>query len=72
MVSWGFRMPVYVYRCAECGRYLEMELPISDCKKVPSCDRCGSDMRRVFTPPFIRFVGPGFHVNDYSKGGDRG
>lgn len=59
-------MAVYVYRCKVCGEVLEVDRPISEYNAPPPrCSRCGSETVRVFTAPFIRFVGPGFHVNDY-------
>lgn len=60
-------MAVYVYRCKQCGTVIEVERPISEYNSAsPKCDSCGSETVRVFTPPVIRFVGPGFHVNDYA------
>jgi predicted nucleic acid-binding Zn ribbon protein len=35
------------------------------------CAGCGRDAHRVYSPPTIRFIGPGFHNTDYRKGKKR-
>ncbi len=60
-------MPTYVYRCKRCGRIIEMERPFTESNAPPPKCECGSETARVFTPPLIQFIGPGFHVNDYKK-----
>jgi putative FmdB family regulatory protein len=62
------QLPVYVYRCRSCKRILEVDRPFSQYNDPPPrCPECGGETVRVFTTPFIQFVGPGFHVNDYRK-----
>jgi len=63
----------YVYRCPNCNKVAEIYRPISEYNAPPpKCHECQVEMVRVFSPPFIQFVGPGFHVNDYpSKSGGR-
>lgn len=50
-------MPVYEYRCKECGETFEKK----DNRGVKCCDK---PARRLysFSP---KFKGSGFHVNDY-------
>jgi predicted nucleic acid-binding Zn ribbon protein len=33
----------------------------------PKCERCGRDVRRVFSPVGIIFKGSGWHITDYRK-----
>ena len=35
-------MPLYEYRCAECGHEFEMMLRFSEANKIPTCPRCES------------------------------
>jgi putative FmdB family regulatory protein len=59
---------VYVFRCKKCDTVEEVALKPSEVSKhAPNCPNCNEPMQRVFTLPGIRFVGPGFHVNDYPK-----
>lgn len=64
-------MPIYEYRCTHCDHQFEVTHGVGS--KVEHCERCGSPVRRVFSPVGIIFKGPGFHVTDYRKtpaGGD--
>jgi predicted nucleic acid-binding Zn ribbon protein len=35
--------------------------------EAPKCERCGRDVRRVFSPVGIIFKGSGWHITDYRK-----
>ena len=67
-------MPIYVYRCPECGHTYEL-LESRD-SSLPFCGRCPTPskddpaplMERLPTTAAIRLKGPGFHTNDYGKG----
>lgn len=59
-------MPIYEYRCPECGARYEISLPVDH--KTPSCHFCDETLVIVLHPPALRFDGPGFHCNDYPKG----
>ncbi|HEV2357220.1 MAG TPA: FmdB family zinc ribbon protein [bacterium] len=58
-------MPIYEYRCTHCGHQFEVMHAVDGAP--PRCERCGREVRRVFSPVGIIFKGPGFHVNDYRK-----
>jgi putative FmdB family regulatory protein len=59
---------VYVFSCKKCNTVEEVELKPSEIAGyTQDCPNCSKPMQRVFTVPGIRFVGPGFHVNDYPK-----
>lgn len=60
-------MPVYEFKCEMCGERVELKLPVDRAGEVQLCPKCGSVLKRVFSLGGIRFVGKGFHVNDYPK-----
>lgn len=61
------RMPRYEFRCDQCNQHIELDLPVEQATQSQRCPHCGNPLKRVFSVPGIRFVGPGFHVNDYPK-----
>ena len=58
-------MPEYIYHCQNCGEITVKHKIGKNIEKCPQCGRKG--IKRVFTPPMIRFVGDGFYVNDKKK-----
>ena len=62
-------MPLYPYRCAECGHRFEKIQSFSS-KPETKCPKCGGALERLLTAPGLQFKGAGWYVNDYaSKGG---
>ena len=70
-------MPIYEYKCRNCGRVVE-QIELSHATKPPCCSGCvpgvSITMDRVqfskSTGPdglAVFFRGSGFHVNDYPK-----
>ncbi|MBC5825247.1 MAG: FmdB family transcriptional regulator [Candidatus Eremiobacteraeota bacterium] len=57
-------MPVYEYRCKDCGRTHEIEHGIRD-ERPTKCPTCGGVLVRVFHPVGLVFKGSGFHKTDY-------
>lgn len=58
-------MPVYTYRCENCGVQFERtqkfsELPLAWC---PECGK--KSLRKVYTPVGIVFKGSGFYATDH-------
>ncbi len=58
-------MPVYTYRCENCGVQFERtqkfsELPLNWC---PECGK--KTLRKVYTPVGIVFKGSGFYATDH-------
>lgn len=62
-------MPLYPYRCTQCGhRFEKIQSFSAEPEKV--CPKCGGPVERVLTAPGLQFKGAGWYVNDYaSKGG---
>ncbi len=65
-------MPLYDYRCAQCGKDTEVRHGFNDTHAEP-CPHCGGTMSRVFNPAPIVFKGSGFYITDSrpaSSGGE--
>ena len=56
-------MPLYDYRCTECGREVEVMHGIND-RGPESCQHCGGTMRKALSPPAIHFKGSGWAKKD--------
>jgi len=56
-------MPVYEFECLKCGK---MEISLSVKKRnLKKCRKCGSKLKRIYSPSGLVFNGTGFYVNDY-------
>ena len=51
-------MPMYVYKCDECGHHFEQLQKFSD-KPLKTCPRCKGHVKRVIHPTGIVFKGSG-------------
>lgn len=62
-------MPLYEYRCQNCGYEFEAMQKASDPPKK-KCPRCGGPLLKLLSAPAIQFKGGGWYVTDYAgKGG---
>lgn len=59
-------MPLYDYKCAQCGKISEVRHGFSESWDAP-CPTCGGTLTRVFNPAPIVFKGSGFYVTDSRK-----
>ena len=57
-------MPIYEYRCNECGHQFEVSQRMSD-EPVRECEVCGAEVTKMLFAPAIHFKGTGFHNTDY-------
>jgi putative FmdB family regulatory protein len=58
-------MPVYTYRCGECGTQFERQQRFEDSALV-TCPECGRPaLQKVYTPVGIVFKGSGFYSTDH-------
>jgi putative FmdB family regulatory protein len=57
-------MPLYEYRCKECGHRFEkiQSFSASDEKECPLCK---SEVERLISAPAVHFSGSGFYSTDY-------
>ncbi len=63
-------MPLYEYRCRQCGHSLEEIQPMGAEPPSP-CPKCGGELRRVYGRVAVRFSGWGFAHNDTLVPSDR-
>jgi putative FmdB family regulatory protein len=59
-------VPIYEYRCDDCGNLFEMLQKFSDAP-IETCDLCGGPLRKVLHPVAIHFKGSGFYTTDYAR-----
>jgi putative FmdB family regulatory protein len=65
-------LPVYVYRCEQCGSQLEKRQSFSDAP-LTECEVCHGQLRKVLSPATIIYKGSGFYSTDHSsKSGGNG
>ena len=59
-------MPTYQYRCADCGRELEVVQKFTDAS-LTVCPSCAGELRKVFNAVGVVFKGSGFYATDSRK-----
>lgn len=58
-------MPIYTYRCENCGVRFERQQSFSD-QPLTRCPECNKkSLRKVYTPVGIVFKGSGFYATDH-------
>jgi putative FmdB family regulatory protein len=57
-------MPIYGYRCDQCGHEFEVFQNMSDAPKT-ECPECGGRLRKQLYPVGVVFKGSGFYTTDY-------
>jgi len=58
-------LPLYPYRCKECGHRFE-KIQKFGAKPEKVCPKCGGALERTLTAPGLNFKGAGWYVNDYA------
>jgi putative FmdB family regulatory protein len=58
-------MPIYEYKCAECGSHVEKMQKVSD-EPLKVCENCGGKMEKQWSRSGIQFKGEGWYVTDYA------
>lgn len=64
-------MPIYGYRCGECGHELEV-LQSMSAPPLRECPECGGPLSKLLYPVGVQFKGSGFYTTDYKNGGGDG
>ena len=59
-------MPLYEYKCDQCGERSEILQSISD-PPYEHCPKCGGTVKKLFSAPAIQFKGSGFYKTDYAS-----
>jgi len=62
-------LPLYVYKCAGCGRKIERLQGYSD--DPGRCSKCGSALVRQVSPCNFQLKGSGWYATDYAKKGTK-
>lgn len=60
-------MPVYAYKCRDCGTPLEVHQEFSDAP-LTECPVCGGALRKQYGSIGVTFNGSGFYRNDSRAG----
>jgi len=61
-------MPIYGYRCSQCGHELEVFQSMSD-QPLRACPDCSGPLRKLLYPVGVHFKGSGFYTTDYRNAG---
>ena len=65
-------MPLYEYRCQQCGHQFE-KIQSFSAPEEKECPVCRGKVERLISAPAIQFKGAGWYVTDYaSKAGSKG
>ena len=64
-------MPIYDYKCSNCGHQVEIIQKISD-KPLKICPKCGkSNLKKLISAPSFRLKGGGWYETDFKTGKKR-
>lgn len=64
-------MPLYEYRCLQCGHQFE-KIQSFSAPEEKECPVCRGEVERLISAPAIQFKGAGWYVTDYaSKAGSK-
>lgn len=58
-------MPLYEYRCKQCGHQFE-KIQSFSAPEEKECPACHGEVERLLSAPAIQFKGSGWYVNDYA------
>ena len=64
-------MPIYGYRCTNCGNQFEVYQKMSD-EPVQTCPKCEGKVTRVLYPSGVVFKGSGYYSTDYKTSSSNG
>jgi len=61
-------MPIYEYRCQDCGKDLEVMQKITE-NPLESCPSCGGVLQRLISNTSFVLKGTGWYATDYARKG---
>ena len=61
-------MPIYEYKCVDCGTHVEKMQKISDAP-LTVCENCGGKLEKQVSRTGFQFKGEGWYVTDYASKG---
>ena len=59
-------MPIYEYKCLDCGSHVEKMQKSSD-EPLKVCENCGGSLEKQWSLSGFQFKGAGWYVTDYSS-----
>ena len=64
-------MPLYEYKCDNCGEVFEVMQKFAD-EPLTLHEKCGGAVHRLLSTPALQFKGSGWYVTDYGRGSNGG
>ncbi len=64
-------MPIYGYRCTNCGHEFEVYQRMAD-EPLQACPKCQGKLTKVLYPTGVVFKGSGFYSTDYKGSSSSG
>jgi putative FmdB family regulatory protein len=58
-------MPIYEYKCKDCGVHIEKRQNVSD-EPLTVCEKCGGKLEKQISLSGFQFKGEGWYVTDYA------
>jgi putative FmdB family regulatory protein len=70
MLEGESQVPLYEYRCKQCGHQFEKIQTFSAADQT-ECPECKGELERLISAPSVRFSGSGFYSTDYGSRASR-
>ena len=64
-ISSGLIMPIYEYKCQQCGAQTEVRQSVSD-EPLTTCEKCHGKLEKQWSLSGFQFKGAGWYVTDYA------
>ena len=58
-------MPIYEYKCLQCGAHVEKRQSVSD-EPLTTCEKCHGKLEKQWSLSGFQFKGAGWYVTDYA------
>jgi len=58
-------MPIYEYKCQQCGLQIEKRQSVSD-EPLTTCEKCHGKLEKQWSLSGFQFKGAGWYVTDYA------
>ncbi len=59
-------MPIYEYKCSQCGKVLEVIQKFSDAP-LDACPHCSGGLQKLISHSSFHLKGSGWYVTDYAN-----
>lgn len=59
-------MPIYEYKCQQCGQHVEVRQSVSDAP-LSVCEKCHGKLEKQWSLSGFQFKGAGWYVTDYAS-----